>query len=171
MTENLKKFLEYVSAHEEAAEKLKGLAGETDKAKAEAALTALAAEVGFTLTAEDFAADAPVANEVSDDELEAVAGGRGCYCLAGGGGGGGDPARDTFIFGYSGCEEHPFLSKTCACITYGEGNADIADGKKLEGKCVGSGKISPQTSIKRCGCWIEGYGYDYSYASQKNRPR
>ena len=68
MTENMKKFIEAADADPElakAAEKLESLED----------LIALAEKKGFTLTAEDLKPEEPT-GELSDDELEDVAGGR-----------------------------------------------------------------------------------------------
>ena len=72
MSENMKKFLEEASKNEELKAKLAVL---TDKETAAAKAIEIAKEYGFTLTAEDFKpADGA---ELSADELEAVAGGKG----------------------------------------------------------------------------------------------
>ena len=94
MTENLKKFLEVVSTNEELQKKL------TNASKEE--IVAVAAEAGFVLTD----ADLVQKNELSDDELDTVAGGgRKANCGCGvGGGGTGDESDDT-----------------CACVVYGLG--------------------------------------------------
>ena len=78
MTDNMKKFLEAVSQNKECIEKLK-------KAETPEAVIALAAENGFTLTQEDLKQE-PASGKISDDELEAVAGGKTCSCFFGGGG-------------------------------------------------------------------------------------
>jgi len=71
MTENMKKFLERVSQDEDLANKLSG----ADKA----ALIEAEKALGLALTNDDF--EQP--SDLSDDELEAVAGGD-CYCAIGG---------------------------------------------------------------------------------------
>ena len=78
MTDNMKKFLEAVSQDKEFLEKLTG-------AETPEAVIALAAEKGFTLTQEDLKQE-PASGKISDDELEAVAGGETCGCFFGGGG-------------------------------------------------------------------------------------
>ena len=78
MTDNMKKFLEAVSQNKECIEKLK-------KAETPEAVIALAAEKGFTLTQEDLKRESAT-GEISDGELEAVAGGKTCACFFGGGG-------------------------------------------------------------------------------------
>lgn len=78
MNENIRKFLEAVSQDKELIEKLK-------KAETPEAVIALAAEMGFPLTAEDLEQQ-PGSDIVSDDELDAVAGGKTCVCVLGGGG-------------------------------------------------------------------------------------
>ena len=96
MTDNLKKFLEAASQDKAFIEKLK-------KAETPEAVIALAAEKGFTLTMEDLK-PALQTGEVSDDEMDAVAGGKECYCAIGGGGVAG--GNDT----------------VCACVLMGEGD-------------------------------------------------
>lgn len=70
MTENMKKFLAEASKNED----LKKRAGKASQEE----LTELAKEIGCTLTEEDFVK--PSKEELSDDELTAVAGGRG-FCF------------------------------------------------------------------------------------------
>ena len=94
MTENMKKLLELASTNPKLQEKLNNATKET--------LIALAKEQGITLTDADFAAPQ---GEISDDELDAVAGGKYCYCAAGGGGTG----------------ESSTNTKTCACVINGGG--------------------------------------------------
>jgi predicted ribosomally synthesized peptide with nif11-like leader len=72
MTENLKAFLEKVSADEALAEKAKALDGIQDKKEAIAAAIRLAEEAGCILTEADLV---PQRSEVSDDELSSVSGG------------------------------------------------------------------------------------------------
>ena len=94
MTENMKKFLEAVSKDEALAEKV---SGEKDVN----ALIALAKELGVTLTAADF----EESHEISDDDLDAVAGGGDVSCACAMGGGGTKDDND----------------KTCACVLAGAG--------------------------------------------------
>ena len=79
MTENARKFLEESSKDKEFIEKL-------TKAETPEAVIALAAEKGFTLTEKDFEAPRAQNGGVSDEELDGVAGGKACVCVAGGGG-------------------------------------------------------------------------------------
>ena len=97
MTENMKKFLEAVSVNDELIEKVNKM----DKD----ALIALAKEMGITLTDADF--EKPVV-ELSDDDLDTVAGGSDvdCVCVMGGGGTGDNN------------------DKTCACVLAGVGYSD-----------------------------------------------
>ena len=101
MTDNMKKFLEAVSRNKESIEKLK-------KAETPEAVIALAAENGFTLTAEDLKPE-PTTGEVSDDELNAVAGGKDCGCFLGGGG------------------EATGKQGVCACVAAGAGMGPNGD--------------------------------------------
>ena len=79
--EQLQKVLQ---EHPELGDKLKAIAADSQTEMQEKMIELLK-EYGVILTAEDF--KAPV-GELSDDELNAVAGGGGCGCAVGGGGGG-----------------------------------------------------------------------------------
>ena len=103
MTENMRRFLESVSADRELMEKICKSDKET--------LVAMAKELGIELTDADFEKNAP--QPMSDDELDAVAGGKACHCVVGGGG------------------EANQLDKTCACVMGGGGES--RDGKT---RCV-----------------------------------
>ena len=95
MSENLKKLLELASQNAELAAKIDA----ADKA----ALIAIAKEQGIVLTEDDFVQHTI---ELSDDELDVVAGGGECVCALGGGGTSDD------------------LNKTCACVVVGFGLSD-----------------------------------------------
>ena len=124
MTDNMKKFLEAISGDKEFTEKLK-------TAPDAATAIALAKEKGFDLTEEDLKFAEGI-QEISDDEAEAVAGGKECYCFAGGGGVSSQSDEGQ-----------------CACVGYGTG------------KCwKGSGK--DRREIERCGCAAYGQGKDAS---------
>lgn len=97
MNENLKKFLEKVSED-------KALAEKVSAEKNPAALIPLAKEMGIELTEADL--KRPV-EELSDDELDTVAGGGDVSCACAMGGGGTKDAND----------------KTCACVLAGVGYA------------------------------------------------
>lgn len=97
MTENMKKFLEKVSADKALAEK----SAKMDKES----LLALAKELGVELTEADFV---PAAAELSEDELNTVTGGASvCMCVAGGGG-----TRETLG------------GELCACVLVGAGGKE-----------------------------------------------
>ena len=117
MSENLKKFLELLASNKEL--EAKALAcNELGEEKGKEALIALAKENGIELTEADFEKKAePASCELSDDELDAVAGGGGCGCIAGGGGGGTD-SNDGNKYG-------------CACVAYGQGG----DGRSKDSNC------------------------------------
>jgi len=95
MTENFKLFLEKVSQDEEL---IKKVSNEKDPQ----VLIALAKEMGYTLTEEDF--KKPV-EELDDDELSTVSGGSDVSCACAMGGGGTKDNND----------------KTCACVLAGAG--------------------------------------------------
>ena len=80
MTDNMKKFLELASGDAELVERLNGM----DKD----AIIAEAQQRGIALSEADFAADTSA--ELSDDELDAVAGGGKCACVVCGVGKAGD---------------------------------------------------------------------------------
>ena len=96
MTENMQKFLEAVSKDNELAAKVGTLAKDE--------LLAFAKELGFNLSE----ADLPKVTELSDDDLDTVAGGSdvNCVCVMGGGG-----SKDK-------------NDKTCACVLAGVGYTD-----------------------------------------------
>ena len=98
MNENLKKFFEKVCADSALTEKV-------STEKDPAAIVALAKELGFEFTEDDLLKK-PV-EEISDDELDAVAGGSDVSCACALGGGGTKDSND----------------KTCACVLAGAGYA------------------------------------------------
>ena len=104
MSENLKAFLAKVSADAALVEQLKS-AKESDD------ILALAKELGMELTLADIE---PESSELSEDELNAVSGGKsgGCFCVLAGGGGGKNGRDD--IYG-------------CACVAYGQGGDGSRD--------------------------------------------
>ena len=112
MTDNMKKFIEFMSSQDEDTYK-KASKMEEDE------LIAFAAENGITVTPEDFAeakkeAEAAAEGEISDDELSAVAGGKACACIFGGGGEPSDPKSSTY-------------DTVCACVMAGEGRDSTGD--------------------------------------------
>lgn len=112
MTENMKRFFEEVTKSEEHREKL-------NAAKNMEEVTAFAAELGFTLTAEDFQQEE---GELQDDELNAVTGGKECACVLGGGGTG-ESER-----------EH-----TCWCVAIGNGSYICGTQEMSRCGCVATG--------------------------------
>ena len=101
MTDTMKKFLEEAGKDTELMEKMK-------QAETVEAAIALAAEKGFILTAEDLKPDQPT-GELNEDELDAVAGGKACVCVAGGGG------------------EKEGSGGICMCIAFGGGKTDYGN--------------------------------------------
>ena len=106
MTENMKQFLETVSKNDELIEKVNKMNKDE--------LVALAKELGITLTEEDF--EKPV-EELSDDELDTVAGGSDVSCACAMGGGGTKDSNDG----------------TCACVLAGVGYDDYKNERCLCG--------------------------------------
>ncbi len=111
MSENMKKFLELVSKDETLKQKMQAFK-DMEPADAISAGITLAKELGIELTEADFAKEKS-GGELSDDELDAVAGGGGCGC-AGAGGGGGTDINDGDTYG-------------CACVAYGQGGDGHVD--------------------------------------------
>ena len=109
MSENLKKFLELIASNKEI--EAKALAcNELGEEKGRIALIELAKENGIELTLADFEKKEEAAShELSDDELDAVAGGA-CGCAIGGGG--------------KGIDEFDDKKYKCVCVALGEGGAD-----------------------------------------------
>ena len=116
MSENLKKFLELIASNKEL-EKKALATNELGEEKGKAAMLALAKENGIELTLADLEKKEE-SGELSDDELDAVAGGGFCTCAVAGGGGGVD-ANDGKKYG-------------CACTSYGQGG----DGRKNDFNCA-----------------------------------
>ena len=106
--EQLQKVLQ---EHPELGDKLKAIATDS-KTQMQEKMIEILKEYGVSFTAEDFKAPE---GELSDDELNAVAGGGGCGCAAIGGGGGDD--------------------LTCVCIAGGTGYVRGCGGFSLEGGC------------------------------------
>ena len=106
--EQLQKVLQ---EHPELGDKLKAIATDSQTQMQEKMIEILK-EYGVSFTTEDFKAPE---GELSDDELNAVAGGGGCGCAAIGGGGGDD--------------------LTCVCIAGGTGYVRGCGGFSLEGGC------------------------------------
>ena len=108
MNENLKAFLAKVSVDAQLIERLKA-------AKDYDEILALAKELGLELTLADIE---PENVELSEDELNAVSGGKsgGCFCMLAGGGGGKNGRDDVY---------------GCACVAYGQGG----DGDKDDFTC------------------------------------
>lgn len=117
MTENMKKIMEMVSARDDLKAKTNELAKQAgdDREKAKALFRAFALEQGITLTDEDFSADGM---EMSEDELQAVAGGLiSCVCYTRGTGAG--TAREARCY----CNRNGTGGSECFCVAWGNGNA------------------------------------------------
>ena len=111
MTDNAKKFAEAVSKDEAMKKELEAL-GKNDVV----AVIKVAAKHGFTLTEEDFKAEAM--EELDEDELEAVAGG---CCCAGIGGGTGSGKQCVCVLGGKGENDS---GRLCVCALAGVGDDD-----------------------------------------------
>ena len=100
MTDNMRKFMESLSADKEFADKVRN-AGTGEM------VIELAKEKGFNLTDDDFKQES---GPISDEEVEAVTGGSACICV---GGGGGEASADRMGQNYD---------EVCACVAIGWGN-------------------------------------------------
>lgn len=108
MTANMKKFLELISENKELALKMK------DASKDD--IIALAKTLGIELTDADFEQSA----EISDDELNAVAGGDACVCAFGGGGAASKGEKTCVCVGGGGGQFKDGTAR-CACPIGGLG--------------------------------------------------
>ncbi len=104
----MKEFLELLEKNPEVKQKVAEMDANIDTKMSD--YIALAAEYGVKLTEADF--QPSDAQELSEDELDAVAGGKDCLCVGAGGGTGEDATK----------------TKTCACVVAGYGYMD--DDKK-----------------------------------------
>ena len=134
MTENMKRYLELIST-DEAARKQLNEQEPSSIQEAKERVIADAAEKGITLTEEDFVEDTET-GELSDDELEAVAGGKECICVIGGGG----TATHT-------------TETTCACVIAGGGRGDM-----LEMDLEDPKRQPKHHYVDRCTCCFGGHG-------------
>jgi len=112
MTENMKRFLEAVSANRELTEKVNTASME--------GLISIARELDIDLSSADF--EKNDAQPLKDDELNAVAGGGDCYCAVGGGGTS-DTHDKTCACVMGGGGEYSDGRMRCACVVGGSGNA------------------------------------------------
>lgn len=98
----MKEFLELLEKDEALKQKVAKLDANVDSQISD--YIALAAEYGVKLTEQDFVGPSQD-QELSEAELDAVAGGKNCLCVVGGGGTG----------------EESTKTKTCACVISGVG--------------------------------------------------
>ena len=143
MSEKMKAFLEALSKDKDLLDKLNAIPFETEEEKITVAIAFAKDELGIELTEDDFKKPEVVNGELNDDELEAVAGGDSCVCVAGGYGGGGgkfDDRYDEFS------DLHHYNEYTCVCVL-GGGGEYVHAGKKYE----------------RCICVVGGTGYAAHY--------
>lgn len=112
ITENAKKLLEVLSEDQEFAQK-------ASKANTIDEVIEMAKEKGIELTEEDVRSATNALGEVNTDEMNEVAGGSPCFCLAGGGGTGEEGVHGT-----------------CACVGYGCGENKQKHGPALYCNCI-----------------------------------
>lgn len=119
----LKAFYEELEKHPDVKEGLLEFA-DKDQAQQIGAILAAAKELGIDMSEQDITLDS---NEISADELDAVAGGGECACVAGGGGTSCDECRDN----------SRFADLTCACVMGGGGESCIIYSRKDKfARCV-----------------------------------
>ena len=109
MKDSVKKFLEAASHDEELKKELAG-------AKTFEAMQKIAESHGYTITHEDFKAGGM--EEISEDEMKAVAGGGLCVCD---GSGTGNATHGFCFCADSGQGTEPSGTRTCTCDHYGFG--------------------------------------------------
>ena len=126
----MKKLLEEMEKNEELKSKVEKL--DQDPGSAPKDYIELAAQYGVELKEEDFK-PADVKGELSEEELDAVAGGTPCACIVGGGG-----------------EVSTDYEKTCACVLGGAG------------EYKGAARYT-HGSVVRCACAIGGSGDEGHY--------
>ncbi len=141
MTENCKKFAQYVSQNKEVEDKLNSLDMNSEDFCVN--IINIASEAGFELETSDIK---PTCDEIDEEELAAVSGGGKCYCFAGGGGSA-DPCEGHLCASnqYSYVEQ----GKSCFCIGSGSGEYD----KYRKGDTW-----NPWVHWERCSCVIYGSG-------------
>ena len=127
--ENVKKFYDALSNDKAMQERASALnkEGETpDEAAVRATVIAFAKAEGYDFTEADLEAYAHTARPLTDESLDAAAGGAfdpgTCLCVVGGGG------------------KDPVTGNTCACVLGGAGKADDVGNMLL---CVAGGFILP----------------------------
>ena len=122
MNESLLKFMEIISKDAELQGKLNELTANNDTAE----VVALAASVGIDLAEDDLILHAaPELCELSDDELDAVAGGwKECVCIAAGGGkADSDGLACACVAGGLGVGRRNKNATRCACVMSGFGES------------------------------------------------
>jgi len=111
--ENVKKFYDALANDKAMQERVSALVKKEEKpdeAAARASIVAFAKTEGYDFSVADLDAYAHMAKPLTDESLDAAAGGafsnHNCFCIVGGGG------------------KDPVTGNTCACVIYGYGNAD-----------------------------------------------
>ncbi len=110
MTDSMKKFMDVVSENAELATRVSNMDKE--------AIIAEAQKRGIALAEADFTGEKNV--ELSEDELNEVAGGGKCACVAGGGGSKGDNL-DMCACAFLGYGDFKGGTKRCSCMGAGGG--------------------------------------------------
>ncbi len=146
MKEDMKKFIEAVSADPELKKKADAICLSPDDTPEQktAAMIDLAAGLGFSLTAEDLS-DGTGTKELNDEEAEAVTGGGGCGCLGPGGGGGDGLKCGCFTGGHGRVFEYNSADDLYYQQSYGEGACF----------CAGPGAGATH---RHCKCFKQGNG-------------
>ena len=127
MTNQVKEFIKKVNSDKTLNAKFKALLPKDQKDADKEdfiseKIVPFAKEAGYDLVAEDFKVDEPASGEISDEELEAVAGGGGCLCAEKGAGMGTDDYTNcVYLCGCTASGEGEYSGVNCMCTGYGEG--------------------------------------------------
>ena len=113
----MKEFLELIEQNEVLKKQVERL--DAQKGSQPSDYIALAAEYGLKLTEADF--QPAETGELSEDELDAVAGGKYCFCAFGGGGAGNNDEKTCACVGGGGGE---WSNGSCRCVCIIEGVGD-----------------------------------------------
>lgn len=119
MSENLKKFLEYVSQNEQLKQEIESLGEEGSKEKLILKAVEAAKAAGLELSAADF--DTLSSDDtLSEEELAGVAGGDRCFCALAGVGDSSD-YRNPCLCSLGGGGTGTKKEHTCGCVMAGVG--------------------------------------------------
>ena len=116
----MKRLLEEMEKNQELKAKIEELDKNTESTSKD--YIQVAAEYGIEIKEEDFK---PAQGELTDDELDAVAGGEFCTCAIGGGGAATQHADNTCACVMGGGGEYSYGGCRCVCVLAGTGEGHI----------------------------------------------